>query len=167
MQRLPRALGLAAAACASVLVLAGCGHDTAPGDAAPALARQLDDVDAAVGAHDYAAARSALKGLVRETTRARDDGTIDGDQADAILQAASAVLEQLPGGTTASTTTPSPTPTPDDAATSAAPTPTPTPGGEDAGQQEPKPEKPKKPEPPKPKGPKDEHGPGHDHGHHH
>lgn len=89
-------LAAALSAVVAVAALAGCGSDTSPADAAPALGRQLDAVDAAVASHDYTAARTAIKALVDEAAKARADGKIDAAQADAIRSAASSVLAQLP-----------------------------------------------------------------------
>ena len=89
--------GAAAGACAAlVLLLAGCGSQETPAQAAPVLARKLDAVDAAISAGDYAAARTALKQLRAAASRARDEGRIDAAQADGIAQATAAVLRRLP-----------------------------------------------------------------------
>ena len=86
----------AAAVCTALVLLTGCGNQETPAQAAPLLARTLDAVDAAISAGDFAAARTALNRLRVAASRARDDGRIDPEQADAILQATAALLERLP-----------------------------------------------------------------------
>lgn len=91
-------------AVAAVLVLAltpalmSCGGDEAvPSEQVPALGKHLEEVDAAVGAGDYAEARAAVKELVAETARAQVDGELSDEQAQRIVTAARSVLENLPG----------------------------------------------------------------------
>ncbi len=93
----PRWAGVVLAG-ATVLALAtGCGEDRSPADSVPALSRQLDRVDAAIAAERYDDARTALDDLVDTTAQASADGTLDATEADAILQAAGHLTEQLQG----------------------------------------------------------------------
>lgn len=107
---------LAPGVLAAVLLLlaGGCGGNGAPADLDPALGKDLHRVDAAVAARDYRAVRSAVRTLVNDTAQARVRGSITGDQADGILQAAAAVLDHLPAGkhSPAPTMTPLPSPSP-------------------------------------------------------
>lgn len=89
------------AAAAFVLALApalgSCGGDEAtPSEQVPALGKHLDEVDAAVGSGDHAAARTAVKELVAEAARAQVDGELSDEQAQRIVTAARSVLENLP-----------------------------------------------------------------------
>ena len=130
----------------SAVLLAGCGSDSSPADAAPELADQLARVDRAVAAGDEARIRERVESLVAATEAARDSGRLDDEQADRILTAADALIARLP----AEEPPPKPSPSP----TSSSPTPSPTPdeGAEEEGEEregEPKPapdEKPEKPE---------------------
>ena len=103
---------VAAAAVAALLpLLTGCGDETAPSDSVPALARDLDAVDAAIEDGSTEQARAALERLVDETERARTDGRLSDDEAAAITRAAAALLERLPEPATPPATDP-PDPTP-------------------------------------------------------
>jgi hypothetical protein len=77
-------------------LLAGCGGETPPAEAAPELADQLALVDRAVGSGDEMAIRRRVDSLVAATESARDAGRIDEAQADRILAAADALLARLP-----------------------------------------------------------------------
>jgi hypothetical protein len=81
---------------AASAVLVGCGDDTSPAETEPALAERLDRVDAEIAADDLAGARKAVQALINETARARVDGSISAEQADAILRAAAELLRRLP-----------------------------------------------------------------------
>jgi hypothetical protein len=98
-------------------LIAGCGGETPPAEAAPELADQLALVDRAVGSGDEMAIRRRLDSLVTATESARDAGRIDEAQADRILAAADALLARLPAPQqepepTAPSPTPSATPPP-------------------------------------------------------
>jgi hypothetical protein len=95
-------IGRRVAAAALVLALApalvSCGGDEeVPSEQVPALGKHLEEVDAAIGSRDYAAARAAVKELVAEAARAQVDGELSDDQAQRIVTAARSVLERLPG----------------------------------------------------------------------
>ncbi|HEU5454546.1 MAG TPA: hypothetical protein VFU85_02550 [Nocardioides sp.] len=130
----------------SAVLLAGCGGESSPADAAPELADQLARVDRAVAAGDEARIRDRVESLVAATEAARDSGRLDDEQADRILTAADALIARLP----AEEPRPKPSPSP----TSSSPTPSPTPDEEaeeerEEKEEEPKPaphEKPEKPE---------------------
>lgn len=88
---------LISVALVAVLALAaGCGDETSPGEAVPALSQRLERVDQAIEAGDYADARAQLDRLVAETARADVAGAISNEQADRILEAVAAVLAGLP-----------------------------------------------------------------------
>jgi hypothetical protein len=148
MTTTPRYAARWAAAVAITAVLAtGCG-ETSPDEAAPELARQLAQVDRAVTTGDAARIRERVESLESATETARDAGRLTDEQADRILSAADALLDQLPGQAT------SPAPSPP---ASPSPSITPTPEedeGEGEGEEESKPEKPEpendKPEKDKP-----------------
>jgi eukaryotic-like serine/threonine-protein kinase len=82
-------------------------HRAAAG--APALAEQLSRVDSALVDRDYAEARTALDGLIRDTIAARDAGQIDGDQADRVMAASAQLIAALPDIPTNLLPTPTPT----------------------------------------------------------
>ena len=87
----------AAALAMTVLLLgAGCGDEESPAEAAPELSARLEKVDAAIEDEDYARARDAVRALVNDTAQAEVAGDISDEQADRILQAAAALLDQLP-----------------------------------------------------------------------
>lgn len=93
-----RAARALAAAGTVVALAAGCGSETPPAaDDVPALADALVRVETTVAEERYPAARSALEALVEDTTAARQAGDLSGDQAEAVLAAADALLEALPG----------------------------------------------------------------------
>lgn len=77
-------------------LLAGCGGETPPVEAAPELADRLTLVDRAVASGDETSIRRRVNSLVAATEAARDDGSIDETQADRILAAAEALLARLP-----------------------------------------------------------------------
>jgi hypothetical protein len=93
-----------AAAAALLVVSAGCGGPAPAGEAVPALRTHLSHVDAALADGKYAAARTALDALTRETITARAAGRLTPEQADRILAAAARLTADLP--------TPPPTPKP-------------------------------------------------------
>ncbi len=131
-------------ALAAVLVLvAGCGDDATPAAQVPALSGRLDAVDAAVAAHDDAAARKAINALEQTTTAARRSGELDPARAGEIVRAAEAMLAALGEDEPAETPAESPSPSTGDS--------------EPEGTPHPPPEKPEKPEK-KDEGKKDEHG---------
>ena len=136
----------------TALLVAGCGGASAPADSAPELAEQLTRVDRAVAAGDEVRIRERVEALASATEAARDDGTLDDEQADRILAAADELLAQLPDEAPA----PEPSPT--------TPTSSPTPEEDQDEDQEEEPtsepeEKPDKPEKP------DDHGKGKGKGH--
>ena len=81
---------------AVLVLLAGCGGSSAPSDAVPALGTSLERVDDAIVEGRYDDARSELDELVANTTAARDDGDLEGAEADRILAAAAQVMSALP-----------------------------------------------------------------------
>jgi hypothetical protein len=81
---------------ATLGALTGCGQDPPPGESVPALARHLDQVDAAIETGDYQRARLALDELVAETAQAEVGGDISDEQADRIVAAVRALLARLP-----------------------------------------------------------------------
>ena len=95
MTRTNLARRLAALALMAV-VTAGCGGESAPADAAPELAAQLERVDRAVVAGDEVRIRQRVEALVEATESARGEGRLDDEQANRILAAAEAMLAQLP-----------------------------------------------------------------------
>lgn len=124
----------------TALLVAGCGGASAPADSAPELVEQLARVDRAVAAGDEVRIRERVEALASATEAARDDGTLDDEQADRILAAADELLAQLPDEAPA----PEPSPT--------TPTSSPTPEEDEDEEEEPtsepeeKPDKPEKPE---------------------
>lgn len=109
----PRWAGMVLVGATLLALATGCGEGGSPADSVPALSRQLDRVDAAIAAERYDDARTALNDLVDTTARARADGTLDAARADAILQAAGYLTEQLQDATGSpapepSSTSPSP-----------------------------------------------------------
>ena len=94
--------GRRVAAAALLLVMApglvACGGDeAAPSEQVPALARQLEKIDDAVKAGDYARARGAVRRLVAQVVQAQVDGQLSDEQAQRIVAAARSVLQNLPG----------------------------------------------------------------------
>jgi hypothetical protein len=79
-----------------LLPVAGCSSDAPPAEAVPELAAQLDRVDAAVAAGDYARARAAVDALVARTAQAEVADEITEEEADRIFDAARDVLAELP-----------------------------------------------------------------------
>ena len=117
----------------SAVLLAGCGGESTPADAAPELADQLARVDRAVAAGDEARIRDGVESLVAATEAARDSGRLDDEQADRILAAADALMARLP----AEEPPPKPSPSP---ASPSPPTTSPTPDEEAEEEQEEEPE---------------------------
>lgn len=76
-------------------VLAGCGDDTTPAQAVPALEGQLAKVDAAVVAEDPAAIRSAANGLGLLAREAGDAGTLSKGEVDRILASVAVLVEAV------------------------------------------------------------------------
>jgi len=99
--RLPR---LAAGVVLGLGVLAGCGQHTTAGQAAPEVKAALSQVENAVAAHQYPAARRALSALTQHTLAARQSGTLSAEQADRLLAAAARVKADLPAATPAPST---------------------------------------------------------------
>lgn len=85
-----------AASLVAVLVLAGCGGDATPADEVPQLATRLDRVDQALVDGEYSTARRELDALVEATVEARDDGTLEAEEANRILAAAAHLLSAFP-----------------------------------------------------------------------
>jgi hypothetical protein len=91
-----RLLRACVAVSAALLAFTACGEDVPPGERVPDLARQLDRVDAAIESGRYEEARSAVEDLVNTTAQAEVGGEVSDDEADRILDAAAALLEELP-----------------------------------------------------------------------
>ena len=62
----------------------------------PELATQLDKVDTAIEDGDLAEARQATKRIVARTAVALAEGDISDDEAERIIEAAEALLAELP-----------------------------------------------------------------------
>lgn len=92
---LTRVVRSAATAVALLVALTACGA-TPAAESVPALADQLAAVDAAIEDEDYAGARAAVDELAATAARARVAGDLTSEQADRVLEAATAVLEALP-----------------------------------------------------------------------
>jgi hypothetical protein len=107
----------------TAMVAAGCGSDTAPADAVPELADRLEQVDTAVATGDEARIRQRVEALVAATESARDEGSLDDEDAERILAAADAMLARLPAE--------EPAPEPPSPPTSSPTTETPEPPEED------------------------------------
>lgn len=80
----------------AALLAGGCADDEPPGQKVPELAAQLDKIDEAVADGDLDQARQATRRLVARTAVALADQDIDEEEADRILEAAEALLAQLP-----------------------------------------------------------------------
>lgn len=78
----------------TALLLAGCGSDDAATEAD--LAAGLAEVDRTIATGRYAAAREAIAALGEDTAAALGSGAIDETRAEAILEAAEALLTALP-----------------------------------------------------------------------
>lgn len=89
---------LVVASAITLLTLTGCSDDAPPGEAAPALAASLEDVDAAIESEKYDDARNAVKKLIAETAQALVADEISDEEADRIFEAAREVLAELPEG---------------------------------------------------------------------
>jgi len=100
-----RRAGLAAAALLVAGSLAGCGSSSPD----PDLAAGLSQVDDAVSSGDLQAARSAVQSLVATANQERHDGDISADDASRIVDAANALLAQLPSAETTPSSSPTPT----------------------------------------------------------
>lgn len=74
----------------------GCADDPPPGERAPQLAEQLAVVDAEIEDGDLRGARTAVEELVSRTALALTADEISEDDADRILDAARALLAELP-----------------------------------------------------------------------
>lgn len=141
-RRLPAALLVAA-------LLAGCGTGGGPGESVPVLADRLEQVDAAVVAGDDDRTREAVAALVDDTEAALRAGDLSPEEADAITEAAEALLARLgePSGSQDSDGAPTPAPTEEpepDVEPQPEVEPPPAPEGPEPG----KPDKPGKPEKP-------------------
>lgn len=132
----------------AVVLLTGCGGDTAPADEVPLLADRLALVDRAVSSGNETQIREQVETLIDATERARDAGQLDDEQAERVLAAADSLLARLPDEAT-------PQPSPSPPTSSPAPPSTPEEGDdeesdeddEDEGHPEkdkPKPDKPEK-----------------------
>lgn len=104
----------------AVGLLAGCGGSPPPAHQVPALTATLGRVDAALVHGRYDEARAELKAVISTTRTARDAERITDAQAQAIIAAATEVLDALPGSA------PAPTPSPSSSPTSASPAVDPT-----------------------------------------
>jgi outer membrane biosynthesis protein TonB len=82
----------------AVLVLAGCGGDSAstPAEAVPELGQTLGEVDDALADRRFRQARRHLHALVATTVEARDAGALEAAEADRILAAVARLLSELP-----------------------------------------------------------------------
>jgi outer membrane biosynthesis protein TonB len=159
----PRRLAAGLAALAVLTLPTGCGGEESPAEQVPALDARLDAVDAAVAAHDDAAARRAVNRLERTAMAAARSGDLDQADLDEITAAGEALYAALGDAPDEATETPSPSPSPQPPATEEP--------------EEDKPEKPEKPghdkpghdKPRPPKHDKHEHDkgpkPGKGHGH--
>lgn len=94
-------------------LITGCGQDPPPGEAVPALAEGLEQVDAAVVARDYATAADEVESLLAEAAQAEEAGDISSEQADRIRAAAEDLLARMPTEPPAEEPSPEPTPTED------------------------------------------------------
>lgn len=97
----------------AVALLAGCGGGT-PAAPPAALTQALARVDAALGAHDWGRARTALDELVRRTVLAREAGEVSAEEADRILAAAARLAAGVPSPSPAPTATRTPSAAPED-----------------------------------------------------
>ncbi|MCI2423918.1 hypothetical protein MOQ72_41615 [Saccharopolyspora sp. K220] len=80
---------------ALVVLLAGCASQSADPQVRQQLIAQVDAVKAAALSNDRAAAEAALGDLNREIATAQAQGTLDPDDARAILAAADRVAEDV------------------------------------------------------------------------
>jgi len=83
---------LAGLVAAALLLVAGCGDSSSPGEDAPAIASALGDVDNAIVDGRFDRARARLGELVDATTSAREADELEGSEADRILAAAAELL---------------------------------------------------------------------------
>ena len=90
----------------ALALVAACGSGPKPAPAAVSTA--LARVDRLIAAHQYASARVALDDLVRRTSAARADGSLDDQRAQRITAAAAQLAAALP----VVVTPPRPSPTP-------------------------------------------------------
>lgn len=93
----------------SAAVLTGCGDQQTPGDRAPGLEDALVQVETALADGETEQARTQLGAIVDQARDAKDSGTLTSAEADAIIVAATELLDQLPDPPA-----PSPTPPPVD-----------------------------------------------------
>lgn len=89
----------------SAAVLTGCGDQQAPGDRAPGLEDALVQVETALAEGETEQARTQLGAIVDQARDAKDSGTLTSAEADAIIVAATDLLDELPDP-------PAPSPTP-------------------------------------------------------
>lgn len=80
----------------AALGITACSEEEPPGRTVPELATQLDKVDAAVAEGDLAQARQATKRIVARTAVALAEGDITDEEAERIIEAAEALLAELP-----------------------------------------------------------------------
>lgn len=95
-----------------LLATSGCGSDDPPGTDVPELSAQLARVDTAVGAHDWAQARTAVKELLTRTATALRAGEISAEEATRIRDAARELLARIAVRRPTATTTPTPSASP-------------------------------------------------------
>lgn len=100
------ALRAVAVLVALLALVTGCSGDPPPGEQVPELAEQLAVVDAEIEDGDLAGARAAVEELVSRTALALTAEEISKDDADQILEAAQALLAELPEGQPADEQTP-------------------------------------------------------------
>ncbi|HWI42013.1 MAG TPA: hypothetical protein VNS81_00230 [Nocardioides sp.] len=95
-----------------LLATSGCGSEDPPGTDVPELSVQLARVDTAVGAHDWAEARTAVKELLARTATALQAGDISEEEAARIRNAARDLLARMVVRKPTPTTTPTPSSSP-------------------------------------------------------
>jgi len=109
---LRRTTRLAAAGVATLVLLAGCGSDEPPSSAVPELATRLGAIDGALANGRFAVARDELGSLGQDTAAALEDGDLEPEQAERILDAVKVLLDALPSPAPAQQSTEEPTPVP-------------------------------------------------------
>lgn len=101
----------AAVVVALVALASGCGGGVSPsaGEQVPALATGLARVDAALAAHEFAAARKELRKLRTEVVQARSSDELSPSDATRVLDAIAGLLATMPVVSSGSTSAPVPT----------------------------------------------------------